>query len=81
MLRPCSSSLLFPKKTVVLSYTSSLAGRQRRTDPYFFKGREHALPLQSPYTAAKHGVEGFLESLRVELQHEGVSTGALPLHG
>ncbi|MGC1394850.1 MAG: SDR family oxidoreductase [Coleofasciculaceae cyanobacterium] len=31
-----------------------------------------ALPLQSPYSAAKHGVEGFLESLRVELQHEGV---------
>jgi len=31
-----------------------------------------ALPLQSPYSAAKHGVEGFLESLRVELQHEGI---------
>ena len=31
-----------------------------------------ALPLQSPYSAAKHGVEGFLESLRVELRHEGV---------
>jgi NAD(P)-dependent dehydrogenase (short-subunit alcohol dehydrogenase family) len=31
-----------------------------------------ALPLQSPYCAAKHGVEGFLESLRVELQHEGI---------
>jgi len=30
-----------------------------------------ALPLQSPYSCAKHGVEGFLESLRVELQHEG----------
>ncbi|MUG96403.1 SDR family NAD(P)-dependent oxidoreductase [Scytonema sp. UIC 10036] len=29
-----------------------------------------SLPLQSPYSAAKHGVEGFLESLRVELQHE-----------
>ena len=29
-----------------------------------------ALPLQSPYSAAKHGVEGFLEALRVELQHE-----------
>ncbi len=28
------------------------------------------LPLQSPYCAAKHGLEGFLESLRVELQHE-----------
>lgn len=29
-----------------------------------------ALPLQSPYSAAKHGLEGFLEALRVELQHE-----------
>jgi NAD(P)-dependent dehydrogenase (short-subunit alcohol dehydrogenase family) len=29
-----------------------------------------SLPLQSPYSSAKHGVEGFLESLRVELQHE-----------
>lgn len=31
-----------------------------------------SLPLQSPYSASKHGVEGFLESLRVELQHEGI---------
>jgi NAD(P)-dependent dehydrogenase (short-subunit alcohol dehydrogenase family) len=30
-----------------------------------------ALPLQSSYSSAKHGVEGFLESLRVELQHDG----------
>ncbi len=30
-----------------------------------------SIPLQSPYSASKHGVEGFLESLRVELQHEG----------
>ncbi|MBW4626035.1 MAG: SDR family oxidoreductase [Brasilonema octagenarum HA4186-MV1] len=29
-----------------------------------------SLPLQSPYCAAKHGLEGFLETLRVELQHE-----------
>ena len=29
-----------------------------------------ALPLQSAYSTAKHGLEGFLESLRVELQHE-----------
>lgn len=28
-----------------------------------------ALPLQSAYSTAKHGVEGFLESLRVELKH------------
>ncbi|MBE9049545.1 SDR family oxidoreductase [Nostocales cyanobacterium LEGE 11386] len=29
-----------------------------------------SLPLQSPYSSAKHGLEGFLEALRVELQHE-----------
>ena len=29
-----------------------------------------ALPYQSAYAAAKHGIEGFTESLRVELQHE-----------
>ncbi|MBW4643498.1 MAG: SDR family oxidoreductase [Goleter apudmare HA4340-LM2] len=29
-----------------------------------------SLPLQSPYSAAKHGVEGFVEALRVEIQHE-----------
>ncbi|MBI4780102.1 MAG: SDR family oxidoreductase [Oscillatoriophycideae cyanobacterium NC_groundwater_1537_Pr4_S-0.65um_50_18] len=31
-----------------------------------------ALPFQSAYSSAKHGIEGFLESLRVELAHEGV---------
>jgi NAD(P)-dependent dehydrogenase (short-subunit alcohol dehydrogenase family) len=31
-----------------------------------------SLPLQSSYSASKHGVEGFLDSLRVELQHEGI---------
>ncbi len=31
-----------------------------------------SLPLQSSYGAAKHGIEGFLESLRVELQHEKI---------
>ncbi len=30
------------------------------------------MPLQSPYSSAKHGIEGFLESLRVELKHEGI---------
>ncbi|MBW4672098.1 MAG: SDR family oxidoreductase [Cyanomargarita calcarea GSE-NOS-MK-12-04C] len=29
-----------------------------------------SLPLQSPYSSAKHGLEGFLEALRVELQHD-----------
>ncbi len=31
-----------------------------------------SLPLQSPYSAAKHGVEGFLEAIRVELQHDKI---------
>lgn len=31
-----------------------------------------AIPLQSPYSAAKHGVEGFLEAMRVELQHDNI---------
>lgn len=31
-----------------------------------------SLPLQSSYSCSKHGIEGFLDSLRVELQHEGV---------
>lgn len=31
-----------------------------------------SLPLQSAYAASKHAIEGFLDSLRVELQHEGM---------
>jgi len=31
-----------------------------------------SLPLQSAYSASKHGIEGFLDSLRVELQHDNV---------
>jgi NAD(P)-dependent dehydrogenase (short-subunit alcohol dehydrogenase family) len=31
-----------------------------------------SLPLQSSYCTAKHGIEGFVESLRVELQHERI---------
>lgn len=31
-----------------------------------------SLPLQSSYAASKHGVEGFLDSLRVELHHDGI---------
>ena len=36
---------------------------------------ERAFPLQAPYAAAKHGLKGFSEALRVELQreHPGVS--------
>lgn len=31
-----------------------------------------ALPLQSAYASSKHGINGFLESLRVELMHDKV---------
>ncbi|WP_017314616.1 SDR family oxidoreductase [Mastigocladopsis repens] len=31
-----------------------------------------SFPYQSAYSAAKHGIEGFVEALRVELQHEKV---------
>ncbi|PSF37954.1 short-chain dehydrogenase [Aphanothece hegewaldii CCALA 016] len=31
-----------------------------------------SMPLQSAYSSAKHGIEGFLESMRVELKHEGI---------
>lgn len=31
---------------------------------------KRGFPLASSYSAAKHGVDGFLEALRVELQHE-----------
>ena len=32
---------------------------------------KRSVPLQSAYCASKHGIDGFLESLRVELMHEG----------
>jgi NAD(P)-dependent dehydrogenase (short-subunit alcohol dehydrogenase family) len=31
-----------------------------------------SLPYQSAYSSAKHGIEGFLEAMRLELQHEGI---------
>lgn len=34
---------------------------------------KRSLPLQSAYAASKHAVNGFLESLRVELMHEKLS--------
>ena len=34
-----------------------------------------SVPLQSPYCAAKHGVDGFLEALRVELKRDGWKVG------
>lgn len=36
---------------------------------------KRSVPLQSAYCSSKHGVEGFLESLRVELKHEGGLSG------
>ncbi len=47
------------------------AGRGAMIHISSMEGRR-ALPLQSPYSTAKHGLEGFLESLRVELQHEKI---------
>src|ERR671911_2583228 len=35
---------------------------------------KRSAPLQSAYSASKHGVEGFLESLRVELLRDGWGT-------
>lgn len=32
---------------------------------------KRSVPLQSAYCAAKHGIKGFTESLRLELEHEG----------
>lgn len=32
---------------------------------------KRSVPLQGAYCASKHGIDGFLESLRVELVHEG----------
>jgi NAD(P)-dependent dehydrogenase (short-subunit alcohol dehydrogenase family) len=34
-------------------------------------GAKRSIPLQSAYCASKHGIDGFLEALRVELKHEG----------
>lgn len=42
-----------------LIHVSSMEGRR-------------GLPYQSSYSSAKHGIEGFLEALRVELQHEQI---------
>src|SRR5918997_4403746 len=32
---------------------------------------KRSAPLQSAYSASKHGIDGFLEALRVELLHDG----------
>ena len=33
-------------------------------------GAKRSIPLQSAYCASKHGIDGFLEAMRVELRHE-----------
>jgi short-subunit dehydrogenase len=38
-------------------------------------GAKRSVPLQSAYCASKHGMEGFIEALRVELRHEGLPIG------
>jgi NAD(P)-dependent dehydrogenase (short-subunit alcohol dehydrogenase family) len=38
-------------------------------------GAKRSVPLQSAYSASKHGIDGFLEALRVELRHEGLPIG------
>jgi NAD(P)-dependent dehydrogenase (short-subunit alcohol dehydrogenase family) len=38
-------------------------------------GARRSIPLQSAYCASKHGIDGFLESLRVEMEHEGLPIG------
>ncbi|MGK5685574.1 SDR family oxidoreductase [Actinoplanes sp. URMC 104] len=35
-------------------------------------GAKRGIPLQSAYTASKHGVDGFLEAIRVEFRHDKV---------
>ena len=39
-------------------------------------GAKRSVPLQSAYCASKHGIDGFLEALRVELQHEKLPISA-----
>jgi hypothetical protein len=35
-------------------------------------GSQRGIPLQTAYCSSKHGIDGFLEALRVELQRDGV---------
>lgn len=33
---------------------------------------DHSVPLQGAYSASKHAVKGFIEALRMEIEHEGL---------
>jgi NAD(P)-dependent dehydrogenase (short-subunit alcohol dehydrogenase family) len=35
-------------------------------------GSQRGIPLQTAYCSSKHGIDGFLEALRVELQRDGI---------
>ncbi len=57
-----------------------LEGRGALIHVSSIEGRR-AVPLHSPYTASKHGVVGFVDALRMELEKEGVPisvTNVLP---
>jgi short-subunit dehydrogenase len=38
------------------------------------------IPLQAPYCGAKHAIEGFTESLRTELMHDGIHVDLVMVH-
>ena len=39
-----------------------------------------AIPLQAPYSGAKHAIQGFTESLRTELLHDGIDVHLTLVH-
>jgi NAD(P)-dependent dehydrogenase (short-subunit alcohol dehydrogenase family) len=41
---------------------------------------KRGIPLQSPYCGAKHGIQGFFESLRCELRHKGSNVHLTTVH-
>jgi NAD(P)-dependent dehydrogenase (short-subunit alcohol dehydrogenase family) len=74
------------KRVVDVDLTGQAYGAMAALPPIKREGRgalvhvssvlaRRSVPLQSPYCAAKHGVDGFLESLRVELRRDGWPIG------
>lgn len=41
---------------------------------------KRGIPMQSPYCGAKHGIQGFFESLRTELRHKGSNVHLTSVH-